>query len=223
MERKVMSTLEEEFDAREPKSAPNMYPDVPPFPEWLKNPKIIGVDKNSNIEPWDVLAVGIYEGYEGQECADCDNCSNTVCEKETKQTPHRDNGIPYLAKSSGGKGLWIKMRYAWKEEIERYNELFLNDMNIVADITTKPYEDRLPPFPPYFTEAVVVKVDETCDGSPLAYAVALNTNDNNWWVIKTVGGRMWVSDHYATKMDFDMFDEALLREFNVVPDVKVKI
>jgi hypothetical protein len=216
----MTKTLEEEFDAREPK-VPSPYPNLPPFPDWLKNPKIIGIDKMGNIEPWDVLAVGIYEGFEGEDCSDCGSCS-TVCDKPTKMTPSNDNGIPYLAKSSGGKGPWIKMRYAWKEEIAAYNELFLGELNIVADIVTKPYTDRLPPFPPYFTEGVVVKVDETCDGSPLAYAIVYNTNDNNWWAVKTVGGRMWVSDHYATQMDYDLYDAAMLSEFKVCPDVKAK-
>jgi hypothetical protein len=217
-----VKTLEEEFDKREPKPEPSLYPNVPPFPDWLLNPKIIGVDKASNIEPWDVLAVGIYEGFEDQECADCDNCTNTLCKKHTKRTAHKDNGIPYLAKSSGGKGPWIKMRFAWREEIERYNELFLNDMNIIQEWTPGPYNDRLPPFPPYFERAVIIKVDETNDGMPLGYAVVWNTNDKEWWAVKTVGGRSWITDHYATILDFDMYDEALMLDFKVDPDLKVK-
>jgi len=218
-----MKTLEEEFDAREPKPVPSPYPNVPPFPSWLLNPKIIGLDKTGNIEPWDVLAVGILNEFEGEDCSDCDNCANTVCDKPTKQMPNRDNGVPYLAKSSGGKGPWIKLRVAWRGELERYNELFLNDMNIVQEYSAPAYDDRLPPFPPYFQNAMVVKQDETCDGMPLGYAVAYNTNDNQWWAIKTVGGRMWITDHYAQKMDMDMYDEAVLCEFKVVPDTKVKV
>ena len=214
-------TLEEEFDKREP-NVPSPYPNLPPFPDWLRNPKIIGLDKQGNIEPWDVLAVGIFYGF--VEYSDCGkHCSNPACKENVKQTEDADNGTPYLIKSSGGKGPWIKMRYAWKEELERYNELFLEGMNIAVDLTTNPYSDRLPPFPPHFTNAVVVKEDETCDGNPLAYAVCLNTLDDNWWAIKTIGGRMWITDHYAEKMDLDMYDESLLKALAVVPDVKTKI
>ena len=216
-----MATLEEEFDAREPKSVPSPYPDVPPFPTWLLNPIIIGLDKTGNIEPWDVLAVGILNEFEMESCSDCGDCGST-CEPK-KLVPNQSNGVPYLAKSSGGKGPWIKIRVAWRKEIERYNELFLNDMNIVQEYAPQAYDDRLPPMPPYFIDAIVIRQEETCDGMPLGYALALNKNDNEWWVIKTVGGRMWVSDHYATKMDFDMADEVLMKGYGIKPELKVEV
>jgi hypothetical protein len=172
------------------------YPNLPPWPAWLKFAICIGPDPKDKYQPADLRAVGIYQGGPDDSCT----------------------GSPWLAKSSKGRP-WVSYRVAWEPEILAYDHELLTRLGVRVneeDAFIPPYDDGIiPSMPPWLAHPLVTHIAKNATDQTVIRAVGINVNHDELWVAVSIGGYPFHSERTATAVDRLDYDAAFMASFKV--------
>ena len=187
--------------------------ELPPWPAWLENPRVIGTDTFSG----QAIAVGLFMN-DARYTEDTAPYQNKAL--IGKRIPHSNDGLA-MAATATRDDRWVTTHLANADEIAAYDCLVFIDLKLEwTDLLSRPpYNlDEIPPFPYWFVDGLIV-LDCVEDNMRMRLAIGRNCRDGYLWVIKSLDSHEWFSYRYADGEDKRVYDRVFLSANKISPDV----
>jgi len=192
--------------------------ELPPWPAWLENPRIIGVD-SFNGRP---VAVGLFMN---DEVYTEDTTPNNAKHLKGRRIPHSNDGLA-MAAILTGDNRWVSTHLARTGEIAAYDAIILEELKVEeTDMhLMPPYAvSEIPPFPAWLVDGLVVYDAKDDQGRRERLAVGRNEKDGYWWVVRSLDSYEWSSFRYADNGDRLMYDVAFLKTNHIAVEVRENV